>query len=1035
MLRSPERVLVVCPEESLRLQLQRVCRGAWGANVAVEAVSRADGASERLDKSHYDLVVIVDALEEGTGREWIHSIQGRWPQTAFVLLLPDEDPTRVEDALLSGADDYLPLSELSPTALRRAAYHALVHHRERSLRRSQQRQLYRFIRNNADGILILNRNGRVLFANPAAERLLGRTKQELLIEPFGKPLAEREGEEWEILHQDGTRTIVSARATPIEWEGESLTLVSLREVTPLIRAQEELRRRNEELRRVLRSARCLLFTAEVWEESGGLAWELNPVDEEAAQNFLSLELLPGESYHEAWYRARHPIDRARIDTQLTPEFLRNHSHYQYEFRTIDRFGNVHWLREDVSVEPIGEDRWRVTGVCTDITDLKEADEQLRRSEERFRQILSALPDMIFQVDAEGRVVDFIPGETKPLVPPEEFLGQTVEYLIPPEVLALMERATRDAAQTGQTQTIEYPLDYPEGERWFEARYVPDARGGVYAIVRDITQRRRIEEQLRTERDRTQLYLNLVGSIVVALDPLGRVTMINRKGLEVLGWEESQVLGKVWFDYFLSESHREPIRRAYRALIEGRPSTLGEVYDCPLITRDGTERFVRWHHAILYDAEGNPSGLLISGEDITELRQRELALQETQNRLRSYQAELEQRVEERTRELQAAKEEAERASRAKSEFLSRMSHELRTPLNVILGFAQLMELDVEPGSAAEENLQQILQAGRHLLQLIEEVLDLSRIEAGRLDLSPEDLPLSEVVSEVIDLLRPLAHQRMITINSYVGHLPYYVRADRRRLRQVVMNLLSNAIKYNRDAGVVTITASVRPEGQRIRLSVADTGPGIPEDQQGRLFEPFERLGAEESGIEGTGIGLVTSKQLIEAMGGAIGFSSQPGQGSTFWIDIPLSEEQPQDEESTEVREMLEPTYTILYIEDNAANIRLVERILEERPDIRLLSAPSAMVGIELAQEHQPDLILLDLNLPGMNGFEAYERLKKDERTESIPVVAVTARAMPEDVRQGEQIGFVRYLTKPIGVRAFLELLRELLPQRPRQETGR
>lgn len=380
------------------------------------------------------------------------------------------------------------------------------------------------------------------------------------------------------------------------------------------------------------------------------------------------------------------------------------------------------------------------------------------------------------------------------------------------------------------------------------------------------------------------------------------------------------------------------------------------------------------------------------------------------------------------EAEDAKREAERANMAKSEFLSRMSHELRTPLNAILGFAQLLEME-RLGPDDMESVQQIMRAGRHLFQLIEEVLDIARIEQGRLALSIEPVHLGEVVREAVELVRPLADPRSIGIRTDDSQFDAHVLADRQRLKQVLLNLLSNAVKYNREGGEVTASCT-RSLGGGFRIAVADTGPGIPPEMMDRLFLPFERLGAERTAVEGTGIGLSISKRLVELMGGEIGAESALGRGSTFWMELNSAEA---PEERAELAAQLAaevPTASgeervVLYVEDNLSNLRLLERILAGRPGIRLIAAMQGGLAVELAREHHPDLILLDVHLSDINGDEVLRRLGENLETRDIPVVVVSAEATPSKIVRFLGAGARTYLTKPLDVKHLLEVVDEIL----------
>jgi PAS domain S-box-containing protein len=381
-------------------------------------------------------------------------------------------------------------------------------------------------------------------------------------------------------------------------------------------------------------------------------------------------------------------------------------------------------------------------------------------------------------------------------------------------------------------------------------------------------------------------------------------------------------------------------------------------------------------------------------------------------------------------LEQARHEAERANHAKSEFLSRMSHELRTPLNAVLGFAQLLEMD--PLSPEQrESLGYILKAGRHLLDLINEVLDIARIEAGRMSITPESVPLAEVTREVLELTAPLATDRAIKVRAEIlEEDTHYVLADRQRLKQVLLNLLSNAVKYNKVGGEVVL--AYQTLHGRVRVLVTDTGPGIPPDKQARLFIPFERLGTVQGGVEGTGLGLALSKRLTQAMGGSIGVESELGKGSTFWVELPLAESPVAEAERTFEETRLagaaltaERHYSVLYIEDNLAHLELIERLVARRPGVRLLSAMQGRIGMNLAREHRPDVILLDMHLPDVPGFEILHRLQADLRTRLIPVVTMSSDPSPEQVERLLAAGAHACMAKPIDVVELMKILDEVL----------
>jgi signal transduction histidine kinase/ActR/RegA family two-component response regulator len=364
--------------------------------------------------------------------------------------------------------------------------------------------------------------------------------------------------------------------------------------------------------------------------------------------------------------------------------------------------------------------------------------------------------------------------------------------------------------------------------------------------------------------------------------------------------------------------------------------------------------------------------------------------------------------------------AERANQAKSEFLSRMSHELRTPLNAVVGFGQLLELD-ELKPAQREGVEQILKAGRHLLNLINEVLDISRIEAGTISLSLEPVDLGSVVAESLSLIRPLAEKAGVRLTVDPGELAdVYVRADNHRLKQVLVNVLANAVKYNRRGGEVKGSFAALADG-RVEFEISDTGCGIPAEELERIFEPFDRLGAERTGVEGTGLGLALSRQLMQAMSGAIKAESEPDVGTTIRLvldgDTPPVDELDQLPVATAANGAVRAT--VVYIEDNPSNLRLVERAFERLSGIRLITAMQGGIGIELIREHHPQLVLLDLHLPDMPGADVLERLKQDAATAAIPVLVVSADATPRQIERLQSAGAIGYMTKPLDIAQLLE----------------
>ena len=422
-------------------------------------------------------------------------------------------------------------------------------------------------------------------------------------------------------------------------------------------------------------------------------------------------------------------------------------------------------------------------------------------------------------------------------------------------------------------------------------------------------------------------------------------------------------------------------------------------------------------------------------DISEQKRREAEILALNEELRAARDDLERKVEERTWDLVVARDAAESANRAKSQFLSQMSHELRTPMNAILGFTELLQSDedVPLTVGQKENTDEILRAGYHLLELINDVLDLAKVESGKFTLNMEPVPVLETFKECLDLIRPLAERRHIQINTRITK-EFLVKADHTRLKQVIINLLSNAVKYNRDAGRIDIECKV--SGSRLRIGVSDTGIGIRDEDKPQLFHPFERFGPAKNFQEGTGIGLALTLRLVELMGGQITLDSIPDVGSTFWVELDLiSNEKEGALKTSGLTARGEKSMdclrgrSILYVEDNPANLHFMQALFAKYPGTRLITASRADEGLGMALTEMPDFIILDIALPDMTGYELMSYLRDEPTLDNTPIVALSANAMPEDQARGLEAGFDEYLTKPIQVDRLLGTLERLLCQGP------
>jgi PAS domain S-box-containing protein len=533
-----------------------------------------------------------------------------------------------------------------------------------------------------------------------------------------------------------------------------------------------------------------------------------------------------------------------------------------------------------------------------------------------------------------------------------------------------------------------------GQDRFDFSSIPVSRdeiGDLVVAFGDMADR--LQETM-VSRDFVEGVVGSMSSALIVVTPEGTIERANQATLELLGYDDGELPGQPVQLIFPEENHQ----LMGMGIMDLAKIGIVRNVEMTVLSSAGRHIPVLLSGSALQDDDGAHRGIVCVATDITEQKLGEQALIE-------------------------AGRMAEAASHAKSGFLSSMSHELRTPLNAILGFGQMLDFNPkEPLTKAQKScVDYIMKGGQHLLELINEILDLAKIESGKVELSIENVYAATVLDECLLLIGSMANERGIEIAVGEGFKAApEIRTDRIRFKQSLLNLMSNAVKYNRENGEVSLECH-ETAGHMLLISVADTGEGIPDDRLEELFEPFSRLGAETSEIEGTGIGLTITKQLIERMGGRIGVDSEVGAGSTFWIELPLAETSAVDEgivdratsgDGTELQPDVDGT--VLYVEDNPANLQLMELIIERVEGISMISAHTAELGIELAKSSTPDLIILDINLPGMDGFTALEKLKGLEETRDIPVIALSANAMSRDIEKGIEAGFRKYLTKPVKV---------------------
>ncbi|MES2295521.1 MAG: PAS domain S-box protein [Pseudomonadota bacterium] len=596
------------------------------------------------------------------------------------------------------------------------------------------------------------------------------------------------------------------------------------------------------------------------------------------------------------------------------------------------------------------------------------------------------------------------------------LSKEMDTLVKPGFEALVYKAAR-----GIEDTYELTYKRKDGSRFpamVAVSALRDALGGVigYLLIgTDNTARKQVEhEQAQLDqrlRDQQFYTRSLIESNIDALmttDPRGIISDVNQQMEALTGCTRDELIGAPFKNYFTEPNRAE--EAITRVLREGKVTN----YELTAHARDGKLTVVSYNATTFHDRDRKLQGVFAAARDVTERKQFEHALQETNV------------------ELESARAAAEKANLAKSDFLSSMSHELRTPLNAVLGFAQVMASEDPPPSAPQqEAIDQILKAGWYLLRLINEILDLALIESGKVSMSREAMSLTAVLQDCEAMMAPQAAARNVQMRFMGFDEPFYVHGDRTRVKQVMINLLSNAIKYNRNGGAIMVRC--RGDAEHVRVTVQDTGIGLAPEQLSQLFQPFNRLGQDTGTEEGTGIGLVVTKQLVELMGGAIGVDSQVGVGSEFWVQLRASSapELAADGHAPFSIPAGAPAIpgapadpnqrTLLYVEDNPANLALVERLVARRTDLRLLSAIDGHIGLQLAHAYLPDVILMDINLPGISGYGVLRLLRDDPATAAIPVIALSANAIPRDIEKGIEAGFLRYLTKPIKVEEFMDAL--------------
>jgi PAS domain S-box-containing protein len=896
-----------------------------------------------------------------------------------------------------------------------------------------------------DGVIATDAEACVTRLNPIAEQLTGWTQSEAIgrrvdvifniinketRQPAAIPVMEAIAHgtiqglanHTVLIARDGSEYDIADSCSPIRSRADQIigAVLVFRDVTEEYAVQQSLRDGSALVRTILNTVVDGIIT---FHARGGLIETVNPAAEQMF-GYTAAEL-SGQNFG-----------------ILIPELDRDQQNGSLEYYCASDKARAQGLgrevmgrRKDGSIFPmeisVSEMQLKghgyFTGILRDITPRKQAEEALLKAGTLQNAIFNSANFSSIATDAKGIIQIFNVGA-------ERMLGyaatEVIDKITPADISDPMEVIARAKTLSGEFQTLItpgfealvfkacrsiediYELTYirKNGSRFPAVVSVTALRDSHSAIIgylligTDNTARKQIEsEQLKLAqrlRDHQFYTRSLFESNIDAImttDPSCIITDVNKQMEVLTSSTRDELIGAPFKNYFTDPERAEA---GIKLVLMNKKVTNYELTAC---ARDGKETVVSFNATILYDRDRKLQGVFAAARDITERKQLD-------------------------QELENAKFVAEKANLAKSDFISSMSHELRTPLGAILGFAQLLESgSPQPPPDQKRSIDQILQAGWYLLELINEILDLALIESGKLSMSLEPVSLTEILNECEAMIEPQAKKRGISVNFIHFDTPCFVKADRIRVKQVLINLLSNAIKYNRVGGKVVVESALC-QTNSIRISVRDTGKGLTPEQLAQLFQPFNRLGQEANAEQGTGIGLTVSKRLIETMGGVIGVDSTVGKGSEFWVELKLTNE---PQVTAKVSDRTESTlvqvqgnvdlYTLLYVEDNPANLILIKDIIARRSDIRLLSAIDGKSGIELARASLPDVILMDINLPGISGLQALKILAGDPTTAHIPVVALSANAIPRDIENGLESGFFRYLTKPIKINEFMDTL--------------
>jgi len=1066
---QPYRVLLVDGDPLLLETYAAVLRSA---GMEVYALSRVLQIMDALDSFAPDVVVLDVYMPEATGPELAAVLRERdeYLHLPILFLSAETDMTQQLLALNLGGDDFL-VKPVQPDHLvsaitarvRRARQHAAIQHRLETALYERERE--HLALDHHAIVSIADQAGNITYVNDKFCKVSGYTRGELLghnhrIVKSGEHPPEFYQNLWHTItggqvwqgeicnrRKDGSYYWVESTITPfLDGDGNPYQYVSMRTDITHVKAAEQALRRKSEMQQLIAEAGADLLAASTADMDAAIDRTLQRSGEHIAADRAYLFLFSEDgarmsNTHE-WCADGIEPQRDKVQNlpremapwwwqricaggmvvvpdvvALPPEAAAEKAIFEdqqiqslfafplqkkgktYGFIGFDAVRSRRdWADEDVELLRV------VADVISSALARKRAEramvlhkERLRRGQQ-FANIgtwdWNIQSGELYWTERIAPLFGYPVGELETSY--DNFLAA-----IHPDDRQAVTDAINACVERDVPYEIEHRVVWPDGTvRWLLERgaVVRDDDGKplqMLGVVQDIDDRKKAEIAL-AERERLLREAQTLASIGNWTADLVTGELIwSDEIYRIFGYEPRSFAPSIEaFHAMVHPDDRAGVRESEKAAERtGRHDVVHRI-----LRPDGTVRHV--HELAQAEAEATGRLVRLAGtvQDITEQVEAEQA-------------------------LIAARDEADRANKAKSEFLSSMSHELRTPMNAVLGFGQLMEYDDTLPGEHLDSVREILKAGHHLLELINEVLDLAKVESGQIDLSLEPVEVCPIVDECLGLVGPLADKRNVQL-THLGLAGAMVRADRTRLKQALLNLLANAIKYNSEGGIVRL--DVRPEGKdRLRIRVMDTGPGIPARRLVELFQPFNRLDAEGSDIEGTGIGLTITQRIVEMMGGAVGVESEVGIGSTFWIELPLESmaDDACDHEgaagngATPGQHMDALQHIVLYIEDNPTNIKLVAQILGRYKHIHLLTAHSPEIGIELALARQPELILLDINMPGMDGYQVLEVFKADARLKTIPVVAVTANAMARDIERGKAAGFADYLTKPLDVERF------------------